>query len=176
MAVTINMDSCVAKFNDFIKSAAGREKISSHLDDVVSGSKARPGGLHTPTEAADKFIEVLGKTIDSNGLPENVKDAIKELKCTRPEKLSDGTYRIVVFFDTELDRPSLYRGTLHDLAELYNDGYEFDPSRKRVWGYWHGEFVGSKTMIPGTHFMEEAVAEFNTSYSNEYNTIVEIRK
>ena len=163
-----NLSSIDAKLKAYLNSDAGKKRVREHVRACMLGISVAPGGIHTPTEAADKFIEVLGKTIDSSGLSEDVKESIKHLKCTRPEELNDGTYRIVVFFDTELDRPSLNgTDTLRDLAELYNDGVNHE--MQQVWGYWHGELVGSRTSIPGAHFMETAVQTFMTSYAGEYN-------
>lgn len=164
----VNYGSIDAKLQAYLNSAAGKKRVREYVRSCMLGLTVAPGGIHTPTEAADKFIEVLGQAIDSSGISEGVKESIKNLKCSRPEELSDGTYRIVVFFDTELDRPSLNgTDTLRDLAELYNDGVNHD--MQQVWGYWHGELVGSRTTIPGTHFMETAVQNFMNSYAGEYN-------
>lgn len=167
----INWSSILGKAQAHINKPETQKEIRKKMDAVMLGIAPNPGGCHTPEEAADKFIEVLGKTIDSSGLSPEAVEAVKHLNYTKPYKLNDGTYLVTVYFDVDMSRPSLsakYDG-INDIAELLNDGV--DHTMNRVWGEWHGRHIGSRTTIPGAHFMEQAIIDFMGNYASEYNVI-----
>lgn len=170
----INMDSILAKAKAAIKTGNCKERYDDTVRKIMLGSiKLKSGTLHTPEEAADKFIEVLLKTINSSGLSANAQAAISNLAHTAPVALGDGTYRIGVYFNENLSRPSLDEaryGGITDLAELFDHGMT-TKSGKPVHGVWHGQEIWSRTVIPGTGFMDAAVADFMGNYASEYNVI-----
>lgn len=177
--MAINWDSILAKANIALKTPQSIKKIEGIIDLIISaglpGRKAASGGgtLHAPDEVANKFIEVLKQTISSSGLSENAINAISEFYHTEPVGVGNGQYAMRVCFGGDLSRASLgpekYPEGINDLAELLNDGV--DHTMRQVWGTWHGEHYGSRTVIPGAHFMEEAINTFMSSYAKEYGVV-----
>lgn len=168
----IDMASIIKKAEKCIKpGGSAYRRYQKFLDKEMLGDMRVESGAssHTPQEAAEKFIEVLRKTIRDSGLSENVKLAISEFEYTSPYKLSDGTYKITVYFDEDLSRPSLDEkkyGRIKSLADLYNDGVNH--TMHTVRGVWHGKETLSRTKISGEHFMEQAIADFMGNYGAEY--------
>ena len=155
-----------------LKTSQSKKEVSDEIDKAVLGNVrfSGDGGLpHTPEEAADKLIEVLKSEIETASIPDNVKDAIRDhIVHDKPYKIGDNEYSIHVYWDVDLSRPSLNPNSedLRDLAELYNTGVNHE--MKQIFGMWHGKRIGSRTVIPGTHFMEIALANFMSAYSDEY--------
>ena len=162
----INWGSIMKKANAFLHSKEGKAAIKSRGKNTYDEAEL-------VTEAAEMFIEVLRDSIHSSGMSANVASAIDALSHDSAV-INDGKAigKINVYFDGDLSRPSLdvsRYGTLDDLAELFDTGV--DHTMKRVWGTWHGNRVGSSTVIPGTHFMESAVSNFLSGYGSEYNVV-----
>ena len=171
MALRANMDSILAKAKQFMGSSEAKTRKDKIVSEVMTGKRKleNGGAVHTPEEAAAKFMDVLRQEIANSGVSDNVAAAISSLASTGATECGDGTYTIGVYFASNLSRPSLVPeryGGISDLATLYNEGAG---PMNQVWGYWHGNFVGSKTVIPGAGFMEAAVATFMGSYADEYN-------
>lgn len=170
----LNMDSILAKAKAAIAPGGkAHERYEATVRKIMLGSiKLKSGAsVHTPEEAAAKFIEVLKNSINSSGLSANAQAAISSLAATAPQALGDNTYRIGVYFNGNLSRPSLDEaryGGISDLAELFNNGMT---ARASVYGSWHGQNIWSRTVIPGAGFMEAAVADFLGNYAAEYNVI-----
>ena len=175
----VNMDALVGRFQRFLRSPDGvaRRKECARTAYIEGQSL---GGMHTPEEAADKFIEVLKKSIASSGVSDGVAEAITDgWEFGAVKDLGSGKFEIVVSFSGDLHRESLwpegYEDGVTDLAELYNFGHK--GNMKPVWGEWHGKEIISRTTIPGVHFMETAVSDFLSNYAAEYNvTSVEIQR
>lgn len=55
------------------------------------------------------------------------------------------------------------------MAALLNNGV--DHEMNRVHGIWHGQETWSRTVIPGAHFVDDAVSSFMGNYASEYNVI-----
>lgn len=170
--VTVNKDSILAKAKACMNTAQKKKEIRDLVDKAMIGQIKLEAGksVHTPEEAANKFIEVLINSINSSGLSANVASAISNLTHGAAFKLSDGTYMITVYFNGDLSRPSLDSSRyedIKDLANLFDTGV--DHKMRSVGGKWHGKDYRSKTVIPGTHFMEQAVQDFMGNYSTEYN-------
>lgn len=170
----LNMDSILAKAKAAVEpggKAYGR--FQNTAKGVMLGTiKLKSGStVHTPEEVATKFMQVLRGSIESSGLSANAQSAISDFECTSPIDMGNGTYLIKVYFDGDLSRPSLYPekyGGLNDLAEMLNDGMH---AKNHVYGMWHGEYIRSRTVFPGTHFMEQAVSDFMGNYGTEYGVI-----
>lgn len=177
----INWDSILSKANASLKTPQNVRKIEGILDLIItagqipigSGGSGVGGSFHTPDEVAKKFIDVLDQTINSSGLSSKAITAISNFDHSAPYGVGGGKYTITVYFRGDLSRESLspqkYPEGIDNLAELLNDGVEH--TMKRVWGTWHGEHYGSRTVIPGAYFMEEAVKTFMSSYAKEYGVI-----
>lgn len=169
----LNMGSVLAKAQAAIApggSAHGRWK--STTDKVLAGKiKIKSGSVHTPQEAANKFIEVLQDNISSS-VSANVASAISNLSASAPQKLGDGIYVVSVYFSGDLSRDSLVPGErLRDLAELFDQGMAIHDPTRPAFGIWHGHRITGVTSIPAAGFMDAAVSEFMGSYADEYNVI-----
>lgn len=177
---SINTESVFAK----AKKAISSTKIRKDINKVV------PAGAEViASEAAEKFINVLRKEIESHALSEGAGfssgglgstaiDSLTQLSSSKPYKLSDGSYQIMVWFDDNLSRESLvperYDG-VDNIAALLNSGYE---AGHRVYGVWkgHGDARRSSLMNRGgANFIENSVSDFMGNYASDYGvTDIEI--
>lgn len=170
----VNMDSIIAKTKSHMNGSSGNAKINNVVSKIMLGQLTLSSGkkTHTPEEAAEKFIEVLKNSISSSGISENAAAAISELSYSSATHIGGNIYTIEIFFTGDLSRPSLvpekYDG-INNLAALLNNGV--DHEMKRVHGLWHNQETWSRTVIPGAHFVEDAVGSFRNSYATEYNVI-----
>ncbi len=171
--VTIDAAAIAAKVNAHLATSAGQKKV----EDAVSRTMQTGGvGVHTPEEAAEKFIGVLQAAIQDSGLSANAAGAISDLDHTSAAGYKDinGTfkYTVRVYFTGDLSRPSLDEaryGGIDDLAELFDTGV--DHQMRAVHGVWHGHETWSRTVIPGAHFIDAAISDFMGNYSTDYNVI-----
>lgn len=169
----IDFGSLEKDIGALLKSSPVKKEVQAKEDEVMMGGISfgigKSGQAHTPTEAADKFIEVLKNEIQSASLTDNVKQAILQgIVHDKPYKIGESEYSVHVYWESDLSRLSLNPSgeDLRDLAELYNTGV--DHTMRQIFGMWHGQKVGSRTVIPGTHFMEIALATFMDAYGAEY--------
>lgn len=170
---SINMDSILAKAKAHMESA-GQSKVNTVVSKVMLGNiRLQSGGTaHTPEEAASKFIEVLRNSINSAGLSEGAIGAVSNIEHGSAHSIGNNTYIIGVYFVGDMTRPSLDEakyGGINDIVALFNNGV--DHTMRPVHGLWHGMETWSRTVIPGTHFIEQAVADFMGNYASEYNVI-----
>ncbi len=171
---SINMDSILAKAKAHMGSSAGQSKVNTVVSKVMLGNiRLQSGGTaHTPEEAASKFIEVLRGSINSAGLSEGAIGAVSNIEHGSAHSIGNNTYIIGVYFVGDMTRPSLDEsnyGGINDIVALFNNGV--DHTMRPVHGLWHGRETWSRTVIPGTHFIEQAVADFMGNYASEYNVI-----
>lgn len=171
---SINMGSILAKAQAHMGSNAGQAKVNTTVEKVMLGRiTLKSGGkTHTPEEAAEKFIEVLRNSIGSSGVSSDAAAAISELSHSSAVRVGANVYTIEVFFTGDLSRPSLVPGKyggINNLAALLNNGV--DHEMNRVHGIWHGHETWSRTVIPGAHFVDDAVSSFMGNYASEYNVI-----
>ena len=171
---TINMQSILAKAQACMNTSEKQKEVGEFVDKAVLGQytlQMSGAGNHTPEDAAEKFIEVLHKKMSSVGLSAGIINAIYNLNYTPATRIGNtNNYYITVYFADDLSRPSLDEtkyGSIKDIAELCNDGV--DHTMRGVHGVWHGEETWSRTVIPGTHFMEQAIVDFMGNYASEYN-------
>lgn len=170
----INMGSILAKAQACMNTPKKQREVRNTIDQVVLGKMSIQQGMsvHTPEEAAAKFIEVLRNTIASSGLSAGAVNAISGLNHGSAHSIGNNQYIIDVYFDGDMSRPSLVPskyGGINDLAELFDEGV--DHEMRPVHGTWHGHETWSRTVIPGTHFMEQAISDFMGNYASEYNVI-----
>lgn len=171
---SINMESIMAKAQANMGSNAGQAKVNNMVTKVMLGSiTLKSGGkTHTPEEAAEKFIDVLRNSISSSGISSDAASAISELSHSSAVPVGANTYTIEIFFTGDLSRPSLAPGRfggINNLAALLNNGV--DHTMRPVHGMWHGHETWSRTVIPGAHFVDDAVSSFMGNYASEYNVI-----
>lgn len=172
--IKFNESSIRSKCATSMKSAAVQSQMkTAGARAIRAGVGGKNGTVHTPEEAAAKFIEVLRSTIASSGLSAGAMGAVSEIDHTSAVPIgNDGTYSITVYFSGDASRPSLDEaryGGIDDIVLLFNNGV--DHTMRPVHGYWHGEEVWSRTTIPGAHFIEQAVSDFMGNYATEYNVI-----
>ncbi len=122
----------------------------------------------SPQQIAEDFRKCLIDNIRSCGLPNGVENAIQDWRIVGPKNI-DGKIFMFIMPDADLHRSSLsnlpkYAEGIHDLAELYNNGAKGGKRMKQVYGIWHGERVGSRTVIPGAHFFETTERSFLREY------------
>lgn len=176
--MSIDMASILKKAEAYVESPKGKQKTAQITSDALSGkiTLESSGNLHTPEEAADKFIGVLRDSIKSSDLSPNAIEAISEINHTSASKIGDNTYVISVYFSGDLSRPSLdpsrFGDGIGDIVELLNNGV--DHTMRPVFGVWHGKETWSMTKILGAHFIEQAISDFMGNYSSEYN-VTDIR-
>lgn len=171
---SINMSSILAKAQACMNTSKKKAEIRQIVNKVMLGQLTLQSGngTHTPEEAAEKFIDVLYHEIESSGLSYNAISAISNIQHGTAHQYGDNTYIIPVYFVGDLSRPSLNEaryGSINDIAELFN--YGVDHTMRPVHGEWHGKETWSRTVIPGTHFMESAVRDFLGNYGSEYNVV-----
>lgn len=171
---SINMESILAKAKAHMGSNAGQSKVDNVVSKVMLGNiRMQSGGTaHTPEEAASKFIEVLRNSINSAGLSEGAIGAVSNIEHGSAHSIGHNTYIISVYFVGDMTRPSLDEakyGGINDIVALFNNGV--DHTMRPVHGLWHGKETWSRTVIPGTHFIEQAVSDFMGNYASEYNVI-----
>lgn len=170
----IDMDSIKRKTETFLNSSAGKSLIRAQTGRALSGEIKFGSGstAHTPDEAADKFVEVLRNTIAGSGLSEEAVQAVSNIARTNAISVGDNMYIIEIYFAGDNSRPSLDEeryGHIDNIVDLLN--YGVDHRMNPVFGTWHGMEIQSKTVIPGAHFIEQAVADFKGNYSSEYNVL-----
>lgn len=169
---TINMSSTLAKAKSYMGSSEGQSKVNSTVQKIMLGNvKLQSGGtVHTPEDAAAKFIDVLLRSIESSGLSPNAISAVSGLDYTPATRIGENTWLVGVYFTGDLSRPSLQEdkyGSIENIVKLLNNGV--DHTMRPVHGIWHGNEVWSRTTIPGAHFVEQAVTDFMGNYASEYN-------
>lgn len=148
------------------------EKSGDVVDAAVLNGGGGNGSIPTPEEAAEKFIEVLKNSISSSGLSQNVIDAISNLESSAPINLGNNRYTININFAGDMSRQSLIPDEYDDidnLAALYNRGV--DHIMHAVKGDWHGKETYSRTIIPGAHFVQEAIEQFKNDYGQIYHVV-----
>lgn len=182
----INWDSIMKKANACMNTTQKKREIKSKIDacmlgQIVLGSGSGKGSSRSPAEAADKFIEVLMKEIQthangsyaSGGISRSAIAGFPEIEHGTPYRVGD-KYCIDVYFNGDLSRPSLapsYYDGINNIIALLNSGYE---AGHRVYGVWESrawtddERIASLTSRGGAHFIESAVDNFMGNYSTEY--------
>lgn len=171
---SVNMESILAKARGYMGGKAGKSKVDTIVNKVMLGNiRLQSGGAsHTPEEAAAKFIEVLQHSINSSGLSAGAIAAVSDIDHGSAQSIGNNTYIVGVYFVGDMSRPSLDEekyGGINDIVALFNNGV--DHKMRPVHGEWHGKETWSRTVIPGTHFIEQAIQDFMGNYASEYNVI-----
>lgn len=180
MSVSIDMKSVLGKAKDFMESDEGEKRAADVKQKVMSGRVKLSSGqsIHTPEEAADKFIGVLRQAINSSGLSDGAIAAVSNIDHGDAHKVGNDEYDVYVYFTGDMYRPSLDEdryGGINDIVSLFNDGAKGGAPMHTVVGQWHEKTIRSKTVIPGTHFIQQAISDFMGNYASDYNvTSIEV--
>lgn len=165
--LTVDMASIMKKAERTVESKAFRKEQEAYIQEILSGSitvDVANGSIHSATEAAEKFIEVLINHINTSGLSSNAAGSLQDISCGSPIcKGSKCTIR--VFFSGNMHRDSLCPakyGGIDRLDELLDQGVGH--TMRVVRGEWNGEMIWSRTTIPGAHFIGAAIHDFMVSY------------
>lgn len=184
---SINSSSIMNKVKAYSRSVKGKLRMKEKINEYISDGVARTGGggrVLTPGEmekAAVKLASCIRAAALSYDLPASVMKNINSLSATKPYQMSDGAWRVDLFFTDDLSRESLYSeqydGIVNIIA-LFNNGYLASDT---VYGFWdHHNYTGewnvlralpgsnfayvrSKIGRPALQFMQEAVRSFNIS-------------
>lgn len=168
----INWGSIMKKAEAYMETPAAKKKTQKIIDEYAFGVRTGGKGGHSVKEAGDRFADVLYDAIHTSGLDREVLDDNMGIMVSDPKKLRDGTYMVIVTL------PSKMRDTMSslksyypvDLVELYNDGV--DHVMRQIWETdATGRKTTSRTVIPGSHYMEQAIINFMGNYAYEYNVI-----
>lgn len=177
----LNTASILGKVNKYLGSSAGNKKINESVKLIMSGTlpHSGKGSVHTPEEAAEKLCSCLRDAANSSGM--NVGQSAGQIKAVSewaygsPRDLGNGTWEITVSPGGATERESLvpekYGGV--DIYSLLDNGV--DHTMKYVWGEWHGNYTGSRTVIPGSHFIDQGIRDFEGNYGTEYGVISIVR-
>ena len=187
------MDSIINKAKKYVESDSFQKKVEAKVDEIMLrgnsfGKRIRISGT---AKAANKFIEVLQKEIQSHavaegggglngrGLGATAVSALTKLHHKNPTKIGKYQYQIEVWFSEDLRRDSLapdyFDEGIDNIAALLNKGYP--TTRHTVYGTWAGHGYADSFNIPslrqreGLHFIENAVREYMAAYSKEYGVI-----
>lgn len=168
------MESVVSKASSYISNSKSK-KVKTAIN--KSFSKGGSKMSNNPEEAAQKLASMVKQYAESSGLPKPVAEIASVLNCNAPIYNGDGTATVDINFGDDLYRsslsPSRYDG-IENIIALYNNGVDKCSEgtvMNQIWGYWHGDYVGSRTYIPSTHFIQDAVNGFKASFSGIYNVI-----
>ena len=177
MGFTINEGAINRKVSAFSKSAAGqkvvKEVLLAKIESGISLCKitGNPIDEAKMIEAANKMKSILIQ--HSTGLPSSVQAIVSNIGIGPLTKAGDGRYTITLGFQGNFTRPSLVPskyGYVSNIVALFNNGYH---ASNQVIGEWHGQTVASRQERSGTHFVNQAVATFNSTCGAQYNATAE---
>ena len=178
--MAINWDSILKKAQQHMDTPAMKKKVNQKVDDVILSESDLTGtkNVHTALDAGYKFADVLINDIRVAGLPKNVAELLENsVDVLKPYKLTNGTYKVCVYFDKDLQRDSMSTKKEYkpiNLAGLYN--YGVDHIMRQIFETTVDEtgrkvLQVSTTVIPGTFFMEHAKDDFMGNFATDYNVI-----
>lgn len=172
-SVVINEAAIQAKVAAWGNSGAGQARIASIIGDYIrtgTTSVTITGNVITKAEmmaAAEKMKNILSQC--ASGLPASVQAHVDSTSIGPIVENGPGSYSVTLNFGGGMARPSLQPskyGGVSNIVALFNNGYS---AGGQVFGEWHGQRVGSKTMRGGTHFVSQAVGMFNSSCGGQYH-------
>ena len=169
-----DMDAIFKKVQGKFDTNSGKKELMSAVKRLLdsgislSGSSSN-GGLHSPQDAAEKFISVLQQQIRNSDIPQSLKDVISSFEKSTPVYSGNGRYSISVSNKNSTSYRSPYEEGypegISDIVLLYNDGMS---ARDYVYGYRNGKRIRSKKTIDATNIIDNAIKTFMDNYSKEY--------
>lgn len=192
--MNINMSSIMSKANAYAESPKGKARMREVVAHYVADGTHKTGAggrVFTETDmymAASKLISVLKSTAQSYDLPASVMRHFDSLDCSRPFRMSDGSYEMFIYFGDDLHRDSLYSDGydgVRNIVAVLNNGYH---AKDYVYGDWDGHsptgtsrfdgrsiessaHIRSLKDRAGLHFIQQAVQDFNGNYGSDFNVI-----
>lgn len=156
----INLNSVVKKVE---KASANKfKKNKNTFADVKGKDKA--------IEAAHEFIKTLKDVIEANpNITPDTGSILSNLDIDRITSKKDNTFTVGISFRDPY-RHSLYPvryGDVH-IPKLINNGISHHPMN-RLYGYWHDNFIGTRTDFYPTHFMSDAINMFMSTKAGKYD-------
>lgn len=153
---------------------AKAEKSIKSNESAYIKSQANISANSLASAAAIKFIEVLRHEIETSGLSPDAIEAISNISASSPYSLGNGKSMITIYFGGDLSRPSLQEpkyGVVDNIVLLLNNGV--DHIMSSIYGHWdsHGVDTWSRTVIPGAHFIEQAISTFKGNYAYDYGVV-----
>lgn len=189
---SINMTSILNKAETYMNSAKGKKRINKLVDDIIIGRVSFLSNgtkVHSPSEAASKFIEVLRNEISSSGiagggdfasgqLGDTAVSALSKLEYGVPRKVAgkEYAYSIDVYFTEDLHRESLapehFSEGVHNIAALLDKGYTAGHAVYGVWkGHHDNKMIRSLQSRGGAGFIDRAVSTFMNNYAADYGVV-----
>lgn len=199
--MSINMGSIMRRVNAYAKSDDGKKKQQECIDDLIKSRKTTTASgqqllsLHMMEQAARELANEIIRTASKYELPDSVMKNIRSLSSTKPYLVSDGQYRVDLFFTDDLSRESLYDdgydGVVNIIA-LFNNGYV---AKDYVYGFWDGHepdgrgkhdpfrsdyangdfvYIRSLDARPELRLMQEAVSDFKAKFGKKYNCTIKL--
>lgn len=181
--MNINGDSITRKVKAFAKSEQGKKMMDEKITEYIKKDKKQTHGgtrLITKSEMqryADDLVNLIRQRAlsyasvsgDPDGIPPSVIAHFSSLRHIKPTRVDDRTFKVTFRFEDDLSRPSLDPGMydgIKNIVALFDTGYY---ARESVYGWWdsHSQYTWSRTDREGLHFMQEAVDEFNQTYSQK---------
>lgn len=173
----INWGAITSQVSSSINKMGYDQRISNGLANaLINGGSTKPV-LHSPEEAGNKFIEVLNNSIDAtDSMSAHAHDVLKHWELGAINTKNGIDFDVHIVYTDALHRSSLdpdrFPEGISNIVELLNKGVGH--VMKPVYGTWftHSyeliENIRSRTMIPATNFIENAIDEFKMNYGAEY--------
>lgn len=167
--ISINTNSIRSKVKSALGNSATHSRMQTAAAKAAQTGRTQNGAVvHTPEEAAAKFIEVLHQSIESSGITANQAAAISSISAGGAAS-SGTTYTIGVSWTGDRTRPSLVPeryGGVYDLVGLLDKGWNASGS---VYGMWHGHETFNRMSQAAGDFVDSAIGTFMGAYADEYH-------
>lgn len=173
MSCKINEVAIQKKFSSFARSASGQRVIRDIIQVKITSGATQysvTGDIITEAEmleAAEKMKSILIQ--HSTGLPLSIQAVVSNISIGPLTQTGQNTWTISLQFHGDFARPSLVPskyGYVSNIVALFNNGYR---AGGQVYGEWHGHKTASLQERAGTHFINQAVATFNSSCGPRYH-------
>jgi len=189
----ISESAIMSKLKAYANTPSGKRKMRACINEARdSGKRLASGEVVVGPKQMTEMANALADMIRAR-LPESIAEVGNTLKVIPPKKNADGSYEVVLRFDTDaLRRESLdndlgYDG-IDNIVALFNNGYH---AKNYVYGWWENHsptgdavarslpgdeyaWVRSEKEREPLQFMQEAAAEFNSIYGAKYGVIVQL--
>jgi len=182
------------KLQAYANTATGKKRMK----DCIKAARDTGGRLASGESVfGQKEMAEMGEALADMirvRLPASIADVGKTLTCMPPVEHPDGSFEVVLKFDSDaLRRDSLendlgYDG-INNIVALFNNGYH---AKNYVYGWWNGHkpsssevsfrsgsdgdyaWVRSEKEREALLFMQDAVNDFNAVCGNKYGVVVQL--
>lgn len=164
------------KVLDYANSAEGKKRMyNTAVEYVYNNIGVTNAGSEVITldameRAAMRLINIVRQNAIVNMLPQSVRNAVDSLVYDKPRQINRESFVVDLHFTDVLWRPSLTGvGGIDNIILLFDRGYK---ASRPVYGLWEGHedlgIIRSRTEREGTHFLYDAINEFNDFYGSLY--------